>query len=80
MRPETVFRRLLWCYPAAFRHEYGREMQLMFRDELADARRVGSWYAQGALWLRTMRDLLKIAPKEHTHVLLQDIRYALRVE
>ncbi len=78
MQSESIFRTLLLCYPAAFRNEYGGEMRHVFREELADARRAGSWFAVSALWFRTARDLILIAPKEHYHVLMQDIQYSLR--
>jgi DNA-binding PadR family transcriptional regulator len=41
MRPEAIYRALLYCYPAAFRHEYGDQMLLVFVDQLSDAGRAG---------------------------------------
>ncbi len=78
MKAESVYRALLWCYPAAFRHEYGGEMRLLFADQLYDARRRGARKAEAAVWLRAARDAVTIAPKEHSHVIFQDIRYAVR--
>jgi predicted permease len=74
----SVYRALLWCYPAAFRQEYGGEMLLMFADQLDDARRSRNRVKEAALWLRAATDVLTIAPKEHYHVIWQDVRYALR--
>ena len=77
-RANALYRFLLLCYPAAFRNEYGSQMLLMFAEQLGEARRNGSRLAQARLWMRAARDALTIAPKEHWHVMVQDIRYALR--
>jgi predicted permease len=78
MKTEEVYRALLYCYPAAFRQEYGNQMLLMFAEQLGEARRTGGRLEPAALWLRATLDALTIAPKEHCHVILQDLRYALR--
>ena len=72
------YQALLRCYPSAFREEYGGQMQLVF-DAQMDEARCGGRLRQGALWLTAARDAFTIAPREHCHVILQDIRYALRV-
>jgi putative ABC transport system permease protein len=77
-RSSAVYRALLHCYPAAFRHEYGNQMLLMFAEQLGEARRTGGRLEQAALWVHATSDALTIAPKEHCHVILQDLRYALR--
>ncbi len=78
MRGTDVYRVLLWCYPAPFRREYGREMLGAFAAELRDARRAGP--AAGlAIWGRAVRDLVPTAFREHRHVLTQDLRHAVRV-
>jgi predicted permease len=74
----AIYRALLYCYPAAFRHEYGDQMLVMFGEQLGEARRSGGRFRAAALWLRAALDALTIAPKEHFHVILQDLRYALR--
>ena len=49
--PPIVYRVLLWCYPAPFRREYGREMVGAFDAELRDARRAGRLAsASAAIW------------------------------
>jgi predicted permease len=78
MSAKTVYRTLLYCYPAAFRQEYGDQMLLMFGEQLGEARRTGGWLQAAALWLHAALDALTIAPKEHWHVILQDLRYTLR--
>jgi len=71
----TLYRALLRCYPAAFRDEYGEQMLLAFTDQLNDAPgRTG----RAAIWTGAACDVLAVAPREHWHVLLQDLRYALR--
>jgi predicted permease len=79
MRSATVYRVLLWCYPAPFRHEYGREMVGAFSDELRDARLHQGRFAAVAIWARVLLDLGPTALREHRHVIRQDLRYAIRV-
>src|SRR5579864_354300 len=78
-RAKAIYRALLHCYPAAFRQEYGNQMLLIFAEQLFEARRTGGRFEQAALWTRASLDALTIAPKEHCHVILQDLRYALRI-
>lgn len=78
MRAPDIYRALLHCYPAAFRHEYGDQMYLMFADQMGEARKTGSRMEQASLWVHAILDALTIAPKEHFHVILQDLRYAVR--
>jgi len=75
MTAQAIYRAFLLCYPAAFRREYGREMQLAFADQLDEARHQGSVLA---VWLGAAADVFTVAPKEHWHVILQDVKYALR--
>src|SRR5580700_10059667 len=78
MRAKWVYRALLYCYPAAFRHEYGDQMALMFAEQMAESRRTGSRLKTAALWVRAAVDAVTVAPREHGHVIVQDLRYALR--
>jgi hypothetical protein len=50
MKTEEVYRALLYCYPAAFRQEYGNQMLLMFAEQLGEARRTGGRLEPAALW------------------------------
>lgn len=43
-----------------------------------EAARAGNRLAASLVWLRAVRDLFLIAPKEHWHVFIQDLRYTLR--
>jgi predicted permease len=78
-RAQAAYRALLRCYPAAFREEYGDQMSLVFADQLGDARRSGSRLAPLALWGRALGDACFVAPREHAHVIRQDLRYAFRI-
>jgi len=75
----AVYRTLLHCYPAAFRDEYGDQMSFAFAEELAEARRTGSRLQQAAVWAGAAADVLIVAPREHCHVIAEDLRYALRM-
>jgi predicted permease len=77
-RAKAVYSALLHGFPAPFRHEYGDQMTLMFAEQLRDARRRGSWGRELAVWLQAVGDLVTIAPKEHAHVLRQDLQHAFR--
>jgi predicted permease len=79
MRAADVYRVLLWCYPAQFRHEYGGEMVGAFSEQLRDARDSAGRLAQTAVWMSTLADILPTALLEHTHVIRQDLRYAIRI-
>jgi predicted permease len=79
MRAVTVYRALLWAYPAPFRREYAREMAGAFDAELADARREAGWRGSAGTWARALRDLIPTAIREHRHVLNQDLRHAVRI-
>ena len=79
MYAKTIYRALLYCYPSAFRHEFGNQMALMFAEQWDEACRAQNRLDQAALWLHAAWDALTIAPKEHCSVIIQDLRYALRV-
>ena len=78
MRAAAIYHALLRCYPAAFRDEYGEQMCLTFAEQLNDARRTGRRFRQTLVWIEATGDVLTVAPKEHAHVLFQDLRYACR--
>lgn len=60
-----MYRLLLRAYPAPFRREFGREMALLFRDDLRATAHDRGAAALGGLWLLTFFDLLKTALAEH---------------
>ena len=67
-----MYRALLRLYPAEFRDEYGREMTQLVRDRAPRE-------PAGRFWLDVAADLARTAPKEHLHVLMNDLRYAARM-
>jgi predicted permease len=71
-----TFRALLALYPAAFRDEYDRELMLVFVDRY---RRASGRWDRIRLWLDALGGVLAEAPKEHARMIVQDLRYALRV-
>lgn len=79
MRAASVYRVLLWCYPAQFRHEYGTEMVRTFAEQLRDARAEAGWHAAVKVWAGTLVDLVPTAVQEHRHVIRQDLRHAVRI-
>lgn len=78
MRSVRIFEALLWCFPGPFRREYGEEMARAFSQEMRTARQRGSRREQARVWLRSTWGIFQTAPKEHWHVIRQDVRYALR--
>lgn len=78
MPPIGLYRALVRCYPAAFRHEYSAEMVRAFAEQVREARQQGGWRAETSVWLRTLFDLFLTAPEEHFHMVRQDLRYAVR--
>jgi putative ABC transport system permease protein len=71
-----LYRSLLILYPAEFRDEYGRELCLALADRCREkTTRVGIFL----IWMHAALGVLAEAPKEHFHVMIQDIRHALRV-
>src|SRR5437588_7883444 len=68
---DWFYRLLLYLYPAEFRGAYGREMRRTFRDRTTHESVVRVWFDIG-------RDLILTVPKEQLHVMLNDLRYALR--
>jgi putative ABC transport system permease protein len=71
-----LYRSLLVLYPSEFRDEYGRELCLALADRCrAQTSRLGVLL----VWIHAVFGVLAEAPQEHYHVMLQDIRHALRV-
>ncbi|HLH04575.1 MAG TPA: ABC transporter permease [Bryobacteraceae bacterium] len=68
----NLYRALLYAYPAEFRHEYASEMERLFADRLEAEPHL-------RLWLETVPDLAIGALREHLHVLIADLRYAVRI-
>jgi len=58
----SIYSFLLLVYPREFRREYGPQMVLLLRDCRGDAHTAS---ARARLWLRTLLDLARTAPREH---------------
>lgn len=71
-----AFRALLALYPGEFRDEYGRELALVFADRYRDAPNV---WERLRVWFEAITGVLKEAPQEHVRLLVQDLRYAIRL-
>ena len=57
MRAPVVYRVLLWCYPAEFRHEYGGQMVGAFTEQLRTAGVRAGRLAQAWVWVHAFVDL-----------------------
>jgi hypothetical protein len=60
--PLRIYSILLLAYPKEFRREYGSQMVLLLLDCQRDARTTST---RARLWLRTLVDLVRTAPREH---------------
>ena len=68
---DRIARALIRLYPAEFRDEYAGEMEQLVRDQSRDG---GSWR-----WTDLFVDIARTAPREHALVLMNDVRYAVRL-
>ena len=57
-RATGIYRALLRCYPSWFRQEYGRDMELLFEDQLRNE-------AAARVWARALLDLALTIPTQH---------------
>src|ERR1700733_9814459 len=71
-----LYRGFLALYPAEFREEYGRELCLVFVDRWREQRSPAGLLL---VWLEALAGIFHEAPKEHWNMILQDLRYAVRV-
>jgi hypothetical protein len=62
---QRIYALMLKAYPAEFRREYGPHMAQVFRDCGRDAKSRKRPVVLMHLWLITLLDLVKTAPKEH---------------
>jgi putative ABC transport system permease protein len=69
--PEQCYRALLLFYPEEFRYEYAAEMTQVFRDR---------WRRESRplLFFELLADVILSSTREHSHMLLNDLRYAVR--
>jgi hypothetical protein len=71
MTRQRLFQMVLFAYPREFRREYGTQMEQFFHDCYRVERNRGRW-GIGGLWLRTLLDLVRTAPREHLENLGKD--------
>ncbi len=71
-----VYRGFLFLYPAEFRAEYGRELCLVFKDRWREERSLPRLFV---VWCHAIFGILSEAPREHCQMIIQDLRYALRI-
>lgn len=69
-RHSTLYRWLLWLYPAAFRREYEQDMVQLFSDRLRDEARRRRRAAAARVWFHTLRDLVRSVPKQRIEALM----------
>jgi putative ABC transport system permease protein len=72
---DRAFRWLLKLLPWDFRADYGRDMQLTFREQHREATERGT---VAALWRQVVADVVRTAPREHAAQLRQDTSFAWR--
>lgn len=65
-----MYEALIRLYPTSFRREYGSELSLLFREQIADARGKRRAVALIVAWLRVLNDLAWTVPDEQ----FQEIR------
>jgi len=65
----SIYSILLLAYPREFRQEYGSQMVLLLLDCQRDARTAP---ARTRIWLRTLIDLVRTAPREHLEKIRKD--------
>ncbi|BAC89142.1 ABC transporter permease [Gloeobacter violaceus] len=77
--PERIFEGLLKLYPTEFQQEYADEIVQVFREQHRELSRQGGGALLVRWWMSTAFDLGVTAVKEQMQMLLQDVRYGLRM-
>src|SRR4029453_6017239 len=67
-----IYSILLLAYPREFRREYGSQMVLLLLDCQRDARTAP---ARTRIWLRTLVDLVRTAPREHLEKIRKENKF-----
>lgn len=68
----SIYSILLLAYPREFRRAYGSQMVLLFLDCQRDARTAP---ARTRIWLRTLVDLVRTAPREHLEKIRKENKF-----
>jgi len=72
MPRKRIFQMVLFAYPREFRHEYGKQMEQLFRDCYRAEKMTRGLLGVSGLWFRTLLDLVRTAPGEHLENLGKD--------
>src|SRR6266849_4170503 len=72
LRSQKLFQLILLAYPREFRRQYGPDMTQVFRDCYREEKRTGDPRSVWRLWLHTLLDLIRTAPKQHLEKLGED--------
>src|ERR1017187_733020 len=70
-----LYRGLLWLYPLEFREHFTQEICMLLADNM---RAQAGGPQRLAVWLAAAAAVLIDAPREHYHMIRQDVIYALR--
>jgi hypothetical protein len=73
----SIYSILLLAYPREFRRQYGSQMVLLLLDCQRDARTTS---ARRRLWLRTVFDLVRTAPREHLNNLREENKFMRKLQ
>ena len=68
----SIYSILLFAYPREFRREYGSQMVRLLLDCQRDARTAP---ARTRIWLRTLFDLVRTAPREHLEKIRKENKF-----
>jgi putative ABC transport system permease protein len=71
-----LYQPFLWLYPAEFRDEYRRELCLAFVDRWREEQSITGLLF---VWSHAVFGIFYQAPREHYHMIVHDLRYAVRV-
>lgn len=71
-RHGSLYRRLLWLYPASFRRDYGQAMVQLFCDRLRDQAGDRPRKAAVRVWLQTLRDLAVSVPNQRIEAFMSE--------
>ena len=78
-RHRSLYRRLLWLYPASFRRDYGQAMVQVFCDRLRDEAHHRPRAAAMRAWLHTLRDLALSVPKQRIEAVMSEQQTTVRL-
>jgi predicted permease len=76
---DRIFRAVLRLYPAEFRGDFGDDMSADFNDQRREAWRTAGFRGLAGLWLATLADALRRAPREQLALVMEDVRFAGRM-